>query len=296
MGYGSRAREEPIAYLNGKLLPFSEAKISIDDRGFLYGDGLFETMRAYGGRVFQLAAHWRRLVAGAEVILLDLPFSAEELETAVYETLEANTLTEAVIRLSVSRGVSERGIKFPAVTKPTVAMVVREFHPYPAEFYLDGISIITLSDTRSDLSAIKSLNFLPNILAKREAEKQDAFEAVFVDAQGFVTEGTVSNIFLVRDGELLTPPPDLRVLPGVTREVVMELARKENIVCREEQFTKLNMLGADEIFLTNTTVEIMPAAMVDGKRIGQGKAGKITKVLSQRYKELLAFLTSGGCL
>lgn len=288
MGYGSEARGEPIAYVNGEFVSLSEAKISVQDRGFLYGDGLFETMRTYRGRPFLADAHLERLFEGAERIKLKIHLSRKELKKIIFATLKANSFAESMIRLTITRGSGEAGrLKFPTDAETTV-VIIKGLTPYPRKFYQRGIPAITLPDRRGILASLKSLNFLANVLAKQVAEEKGAFEAILVNDDGYVTEGTVSNVFIVIGGVLFTPPVELGLLPGVTREVVIKLAKKIGITCRKEKFGQAELLAAEEVFLTNTSIELMPVTSIDGISIGDGKKRNITKILHQKYGEFVS--------
>lgn len=281
------ARREPIVYLNGELLPLSEAKVSVLDRGFLYGDGLFETIRVYRGKPFLFEAHLARLFQGAKRIKLKLGLSRRELRQAIEHLLKANQLLEAVLRLTVTRGLGEVGrLSFSLDAQPTVTIVARPFKPYPEKFYRQGVKVIVLPDQRSRLCSLKSLNFLPNLLARQEAEKKKAFEALFVDEKGYLAEGTVSNIFAVFGGKLLTPPVELGLLPGVTRALVLKLARENGIICREEKFTLSAFEKAEEVFLTNTTIEIMPVTRINQLKLGP--VGDVTRFLHEKYQNAVS--------
>lgn len=273
-----------ITYVNGELKSTSEALISVQDRGLLYGDGLFETIRTYRKKPFQLEAHLDRLFWGARKIKMELKLSQAHLKQAILDTIEANDYPEAVVRLTVTRGIASERMKVSPDTKPTVIITCDKFKGYPRYYYESGADVITVTDTRGDLAMVKCLNFLPNALAKYEADRKGAFEAIFATRRGFVTEGAVSNIFVVLDGILITPPVGERVLPGITREIVLSLAKKDGLSTKEDAIMKEELPDAQEIFLTNSLIEIMPVTTLDGNMVGDGHPGPIAKKLHSDYK------------
>ncbi len=278
-----------IIYLNGSLVPDDQAKISPLDYGFLYGFGLFETMRAYDGKVFKLEAHLNRLARAVKT--LGLPPVELDLKQAVADTIQANELTSARIRITVSAG---EGGPVPdpiTCTKPTVLITARDYQPPAEEIYEKGYKAVISSIRRnaeSPLSRLKTTNYLENLLAKQEAKDKGADEAVFLNEHDLVAEAGMSNIFIVSDGFLKTPRVENSILPGITREVVLELAAKLGIEAVEEDFWLGDLLEADEAFLTNSLMEIMPLVKVAGKRIGSGKPGLLTRKLRAAYSELVA--------
>jgi len=277
-------------YIDGRYVLKEEAKVSVFDHGFLYGDGVFEGIRAYRGRVFKLDEHLLRLYDSAKAITLRIPLEEEELKERVLETLRRNNLKDAYIRLIVSRGEGDLGLDPEKCPRACVIIVTDKIKIYPEEFYEKGLSVITAS-TRRNISfaldpQIKSLNYLNNILAKIEANLGNVSEAIMLNKDGYVAECTGDNIFMVKEGTLFTPPLWVGVLKGITRDVVIELARKENISVKEEVFTLVSLYTADECFLTGTAAEIIPVTKVDGRVIGEGKAGKITKGLIKRFRDL----------
>jgi branched-chain amino acid aminotransferase len=281
---------EEKVFLNGSLVPKGEAKISIDDRGLLFGDGIFETMRSYGGMVFRLDKHLTRLFDSLAIIHLSIPYQKGDLAQVIYTTLKANQLEEAYIRLTVTRGEGGRGVDLPEKSFPTIIIVTRAFVPYPNHGYREGLKT-GISGIKQNLSSpvtrIKSLNFLPNILARIEAKQKGLDEAILLNTDGFVSEGTVSNLFIVRHGMLITPDRESGILPGVTREAVIELASKEGITVEEKKVRLSELMEADESFLTNTLMEIMPVSEIDGRKIGKGKPGPVTRNLMEWYKDLV---------
>jgi len=281
---------EELVWLNGLLCPQKEAKIAIDDRGLLFGDGVFETMRSYRGKVFRLGRHLSRIFDSLAVIRLSISYEPEELKDAVYDTLKANRLQDAYIRLTVTRGQGGRGIDLPEGTLPTVIITARDFIPYPTRFYREsmkaGISEIQ-QNSSSPVSRIKSLNFLSNILARTEAREKGYDEAILLNTEGLVCEGTISNIFIVKDGTLITPNKESGILPGITREIIIELAIRKGIRIEERKVKPSELKEADECFLTNTLMEVMPVCEIDGKKIGEGKPGPLTLHFIEWYKDLV---------
>lgn len=281
---------EVLIYLNGALVPRGEARISPFDRGILYGYGLFETMRSYGGRVFRLDRHLARLMCSAERLGLAAWLDPAALRQAIHKTLEANKLMDARIRLTVTAGEGERGLAPPTSGMLTIIVVAEELVLPPSQAYEDGISAAVVSvrrNSQSPLSGIKSIGYLDNLLAHSEAVAAGADEAILLNEQGFVAECSTSNIFLVVEGRLLTPSAESGILPGVTREEVIELALNLGIAVEEEEIPLAQLLRANEAFLTNSIIEVMPIVEVDGKPIGTGKPGEVTKRLMAAYRELV---------
>ncbi len=272
-------------FLNGSIVPESEAMISVYDHGFLYGDGIYETMRAYEGVVFMMDRHMERLRRSASMIRLDLP-GDDYLRDAVLRAVAANDLADAYIRITVSRGKGRPGLDPALCNEPTLVVFAGQFKPYPESLYSDGVRLVIARTRRNLVSAvdpkIKSLNFLNNILAKMEAKEKGAYEAVMLSAEGFIAEGTVSNIFFVAGGALCTPSVDVGILDGITRELVIAAARKAAIEVREGEFTPEDLAGASEVFFTNTTSEVMPVSAVGDRTYC---VGEITKRLGRRYRD-----------
>ncbi|HOB75353.1 MAG TPA: branched-chain-amino-acid transaminase [Phycisphaerae bacterium] len=278
-------------FLDGRIVPVAEAKISVFDHGLLYGDGVFEGIRSYGGRVFRLEQHLKRLEDSARAIRLEIPMSREELTTAVYDTLKANNVQDGYIRLVVTRGVGYLGLSPQRTSCPSVFIIADQIELYPREMYERGMAIISSSVVRNHPNAvsprIKSLNYLNNILAKIEALDAGVHEAVMYNHLGFVAECTGDNIFLVRKGTVLTPTLAGGNLEGVTREAVIELIRRRNIPLSETDLTRHDMYVADECFLTGSAAEIVPVTQIDGRPIGTGKPGPITGQLMADFHELV---------
>lgn len=273
-----------VSFINGQLVQQQDAAISVIDRGFLFGEGLYEVVRVYGGRPFQLNAHVERLGWGARKIGFDLGVSLDSLRQACLDTLAANEMKEAVLRLVVTRGELADMHKISSTAKASVIVTCDGFSGYPENTYDRGVDVVNITDGRSDLAMINTLNCLPNILAKREAEKKRSFEALLVTKKGFVMSGTQSNVFAVLDGILLTPPVGERVPPGITREAVLSIVRKEGISCKEDALMNEEIGDAEEMFLTGTLMEVMPVASIDGRLVGSGSPGHQTRRIMKAFK------------
>jgi len=277
-------------YIDGKFCDQQDAKVSVFDHGLLYGDGIFEGIRAYHGRVFKLKEHIDRLFYSAKAILLDIPMSHAEMMKAVVETCRQNGLRDAYIRLVVTRGVGTLGLNPNRCKNPSVIIIADKIQLYPAEYYEQGMAIVTVPTARNLHNAvnpaIKSLNYLNNILAKLEANIAGVEEAIMLNAEGFVAECTGDNIFIVRNGQMFTPPLSAGTLYGITRGVVLEMAREAGIPASEPNLTRYDLFIADECFLTGTGAELIPVTKIDGRQIGTGKPGPITRTLVQRYRAL----------
>lgn len=272
-----------IGFLNGRFMPLGEAMVPVEDRGYQFGDGVYEVIRTYGGVPFQLEAHVARLERSAKAIGLPLPFRASEWLGYVAEGVLLAGYAESKVYIQLTRGVAPRDHLFPVGTPPTAVMTIRQMHSLDPVLCATGVSVITVEDLRWGRCDIKSVNLLPNVMARQQAKEAGSFEAIFVRAGG-VTEGAVSNVMLVRAGALVTAPADERILSGVTRTVVLDLARKEGIPVEERTVRVEELRGADEIFLTGTTVEILPVIGVDGVAVGTGKPGELTRLLSHRFR------------
>lgn len=279
-----------LIYLDGELVPRDQARVSVFDHGLLYGDGVFEGIRVYDGRIFRLDEHIKRLERSARAILLDLPLSHEELIAATVETCRANSVEDGYIRLVVTRGVGDLGLDPRSCPKPTVFIIAGDIQLYPEELYERGLSLITCSTRRNSPASldpgIKSLNYLNNILAKIECIHADASEGIMLTQAGLVSECTGDNIFVVRGGKLITPPVEAGILDGITRSAVIALAADENITVYETLFPITEVYGADECFLTGTAAELVPVVQVDGRTVGDGKPGPVTKRLLKRFRDL----------
>ncbi|MBI4714985.1 MAG: aminotransferase class IV [Nitrospirae bacterium] len=285
-------------YLNGELLPQEKARVSVFDRGFLYGDGVFETLRAYGGAIFRCREHVERLLHSAEAIRLPVPQTPAELEAVLYATLRANDLREARIRITVTRGEGEPGMMDSVTTPPTVCIVATPFAGPPPEKFRDGI--------RADIASVrqippqvlppsaKSLNRLPLILSRMEIAGTGAEEALMLTLEGFVAEGTMSNVFLVKAGKVITPPLSLGILDGITRREVLHLCSVLGIPWEEKVFGPERFGEADEAFLTSTTFEVMPLVNVGGNPVGDGLPGPVTRALMDVFRQSIQSVASGN--
>lgn len=280
-----------LVYLNGKLVPKDEAKISVFDHGFLYGDGVFEGIRSYNRLVFKLEEHVDRLFESAHSIMLEIPLTRQQLIKAVCDTLKANKLDDAYVRLVASRGEGDLGLD-PRKCKngASIVIIADKIVLYPEKYYKEGLAIITVPTVRNLPEAlnpqIKSLNYLNNILAKIEATNSGYEEAIMLDSMGYVAECTGDNIFIVKNNELYTPPQCMGTLRGITRDSVLEIARKIKISTHEHVLTRHEVYISDEVFLTGTAAEIIPVIKVDGRKIGQSKPGPVTLKLMKEFREL----------
>jgi branched-chain amino acid aminotransferase len=277
-------------YIAGKLYDKEDAKISVYDHGVLYGDGVFEGMRIYGGKVFRLAEHLERLWNSAKAIWLEIPMSRDEMARAVNETVQVNGITDGYVRLVVTRGAGTLGLDPNRTSHPQVIVIADYITLYPREFYEKGLEIVTVSTMRNHPAAlsprIKSLNYLNNILAKIEGLQAGCVEALMLNHKGEISECTGDNIFLVRKGQLLTPPIDAGILEGITRDVVIELAREAGMAVREIPLTRHDVFIADECFLTGSAAEIVPVVKVDSRPIGDGTPGPMTRRLMERFHDI----------
>ena len=280
-----------IIFMNDRLVPEEEARVSVFDHGLLYGDGVFEGLRSYAGRVFRLDAHLDRLWASARAICLEIPLPKDTVATAVNDTLAANKLTDGYVRLVVTRGAGGLGLDPNRTKNPQVIVIADTISLYPAEFYTQGLKIVTAATQRVQSAAlsprIKSLNYLNNIMAKLEGLRAGCVEALMLNHKGEVAECTGDNVFVVRSGKLLTPPPDAGILEGITRNAVMELAHAAGIDCREATLTRHDLYTADECFLTGTAAEVIPVVDIDGRSIGTGTPGPITARLTADFHKLV---------
>jgi branched-chain amino acid aminotransferase len=277
-------------YIDGKYRSERDAKVSVFDHGLLYGDGVFEGIRAYHGRVFKLKEHIDRLFCSAKAILLEIPMSHAALVKATVETCRANKLRDGYIRLVVTRGVGTLGLNPRTCKKPSVIIIADKIQLYPPEYYERGLDIVTVPTTRNLHSAlnpaIKSLNYLNNILAKIEANNAGVEEAVMLNAEGFVAECTGDNLFIVKNRALFTPPLSAGALYGITRQTVIELAEEAGLKVSEPNLTRYDLFNADECFLTGTGAELIPVVKIDGRFIGTGNPGPITRRLEEDYHAL----------
>ncbi|EEL23587.1 Branched-chain amino acid aminotransferase [Bacillus cereus Rock1-3] len=276
--------------MNGEFVEKEKAVVSVYDHGFLYGDGVFEGIRSYGGNVFCLKEHVKRLYESAKSILLTIPMPVEEMEEAVLQTLQKNEYADAYIRLIVSRGKGDLGLDPRTCVKPSVIIIAEQLKLFPQEFYDNGLSVVSVASRRNTPDAldprIKSMNYLNNVLVKIEAAQAGVLEALMLNQQGYVCEGSGDNVFIVKDGKVLTPPSYLGALEGITRNSVIELCERLNISYEERPFTRHDVYVADEVFLTGTAAELIPVVKVDSREIGDGKPGSVTKRLTEEFKKL----------
>jgi branched-chain amino acid aminotransferase len=280
-----------IIYIDGKFYPEEEAKISVFDHGLLYGDGVFEGIRAYNGRVFKLEEHLRRLEDSAQAILLKIPLGREEMRAAVLETCKRNKMKSGYLRLVVTRGKGYLGLSPDRCKKPTIIIIASELELYPEKYYREGLRVVTVPTWRNSPAAldpgIKSLNYLNNILAKIEGQQAGAQEVIMLNPQGLVAECSGDNIFIIRDEALITPELSSGALNGITRNTVLEIARKAGWKTREDDVRRYDLFTAEEMFLTGTGAEVIPVVEVDGRVIGSGKPGKHTADLIRGYHKLV---------
>jgi len=278
-------------YIDGKFYDKADAKVSVFDHGVLYGDGIFEGIRAYNGRVFRLDDHLQRLQESANAILLKLPMTLKEIEAATLETIRRNELKDAYIRLVVTRGVGDLGLDMRKCKQgATIFIIADKIELYPDEFYEKGLTLVTSTIRQKGLDqvtpGVKSLNYLANILARAEATAAGAQEAILLNVSGHVSECSGDNLFYIRNGKIFTPPTSAGILVGVTRQVVMELAEsKLGIKVLERNFPRYELYTADEVFLTGTGAEVIAGVKIDGRIIGSGVAGPITKKLIKHFRE-----------
>ncbi len=276
-------------YINGKLVPERDARISVFDHGLLYGDGVFEGIRTYNGRVFELDAHIRRLYDSAKAICMEIPMTPDGMKKAVARTCRENNTMNGYVRLVVTRGVGNLGLNPYLCKRPQVIIIAAAIQLYPQELYDEGLTLITVATPRNTAEAvnprIKSLNYLNNVLAKIEAINGGCLEAVMLNGDGTVAEATGDNIFILRDGNLVTPSVDSGILEGITRDVVMRLARAADIPVQEKRLSRYDLYTADEVFLTGTAAEVVGVAKIDARTIGEGRPGPVTRMLMERYRE-----------
>ncbi|MFA6134048.1 MAG: branched-chain-amino-acid transaminase [Phycisphaerae bacterium] len=279
-------------WINGKLVDKKSAKVSVFDHGLLYGDGVFEGIRVYGGKVFQAAAHIDRLYESARCIRLSIPYTKQELTDGIYETLAASTMKDPYIRLVVTRGEGGLGLNPFLCPTPTVFIIAGPIALYPPEMYRDGMAVIiaqTLRTSARMLSpAVKSLNYLNNIMAKIEALDAGVAEAIMLNDAGQVAECTGDNIFIVKDGKVITPPPSAGMLVGITRGVVIDCAGQLGLTVLQQDMSPQDVLAADECFLTGTAAEVIAVTKVDDRTIGNGKVGPITTRLFEAFRQYVA--------
>ncbi len=277
-------------FLNDKLVEKEQATVSVFDHGLLYGDGVFEGIRSYNGLIFKFQEHLDRLFESARTLMLEIPMTKAGLEKATIDTLKANHLKDAYIRLVVTRGVGDLGLDPRKCAKATLFIITDKIALYPKEYYEKGLVLATVPTVRNHPEALnpqlKTLNYLNNILAKIEATNAGVDEAILLNSLGYVTECTGENIFMVKNKKVLTPPPYVGILKGITREVVMRLARLAGFEVREDVFTRHDLYTADEVFLTGTAAEIVPVIKIDNRIIGAGRPGQATLNLIKEFRKL----------
>lgn len=277
------SQQQQWIYLNGEFVTKENAVVSVYDHGFLYGDGIFEGIRAYNGNVFKLREHIERLYDSARSIMLNIPHTMEEMEDLVVETIRRNQLVNAYVRLVVSRGPGNLGLDPRSCPKPNVIIIVEQLAIFSKEAYENGLKIVTVPTRRNTPDAlnpkIKSLNYLNNILVKIEANLAGVSEALMLNSEGYVAEGSGDNIFIIKRGVLYTPPGYVGALEGITRRAIMEICEEKGYTVKEEPFTRHDVFVADEVFLTGTAAEVIAVIEVDGRQIGNGVPGPITRDL-----------------
>lgn len=279
-----------LIYLNGKLVKEEDAKVSVFDRGLLYGDGVFEGIRIYNGRIFKLDEHIARLYDSAKAVMLEIPLNFEDIKNATIQTVRSNELKEGYIRMIVTRGVGDLGLNPMNCKIPTLIIIASKIALYPDSLYQNGLDVITVP-TRRNLAesvnpAIKSLNYLNNILAKIEANNAGFPEALLLNQEGFVSECTGENIFIVKNNTVITPPVSAGVLEGITRAAIRDICLKLDIGFREINFTRYDIFKSDETFLSGTAAEIVPVVSLDRRIIGSGKPGEITRTITREFRLL----------
>ncbi|HOJ30533.1 MAG TPA: branched-chain-amino-acid transaminase [bacterium] len=278
-------------YLDGKFVDEKHAKISVFDHGLLYGDGVFEGLRSYDGKIFRLSQHIKRLYKSAKAILLEIPVSMEEMAEIIKKTIKKNKLKDSYIRVVVTRGVGDLGLDPRKCPEPTIFVIASKIKLYPEEYYEKGLSVVTIA-TRRNLTeslnpAIKSLNYLNNILAKIEATNAGAMEGLFLNNEGYVAECTGENIFIVVENKLFTPPIFAGALDGISRDAVIQIGREIGLDVEEKLLTRYDLYNSDECFLTGTAAEIIPVTLIDGRTIGSGKLGPLTRRIREEFHRLV---------
>lgn len=276
-------------WMEDKLVDRDQAKISVFDHGLLYGDGVFEGIRVYGKKVFELIAHLQRLYESAKVLRLEIPMEFDELIDAVEKTVQANNIDDGYIRLVVTRGVGDLGLNPFLCKKACIIIIAASIQLYPEELYEKGLKVVSVSTIRNHPMSIppqvKSLNYLNNIFAKIEAIDRGVGEAIMYNHEGYVAEASGDNVFIIRNAVIYTPPVQAGSLEGITREVVIKLAQQENIIVVEKNLTRFDLYVADEFFLTGTAAEVIGIVEIDGRVIGDGKPGNVTKLLREKFFE-----------
>ncbi|MFQ5688229.1 MAG: aminodeoxychorismate lyase [Candidatus Scalindua sp.] len=277
-------------FLNGKIIPDRERCISSGDRGFLYGDGIFETLRSYKGEPFKLTEHLERMRCSAEKLKITSVYSNAEISESITKLLEKNSVQDAYIRITLSRGEGGSTLQMSDNLRPTILIQVKPFTPYEKKLYEEGMSLAVSGHRRSTTSPIyshKTTNLLTSILLKEEAKDKSAHDSIVLNTDGYVAECIVSNIFMVKDGSVVTPSLDTNILPGITRKTVLEICKNSGISAREECFEIETLIKAEEVFITNSLMEIMPVSRIEDNKIGKASPGEITQQLMSAYKSLI---------
>jgi D-alanine transaminase len=275
-----------IAYVNGEFLPLERATVRVEDRGFQFADGVYEVVRTYNGKPFATGEHLARLSRSLEAIELKNPLGVEQWKSIIDEGIRRSSFAEAIVYLQITRGCAPRHRGMPKDAEPTIVMTVRKLGPSAMKVRETGIAVITVPEFRWARCDIKSIALLPSVLAYQAAKKAGANDAIFVGDDGTVNESTAGNVFVVTEGRLRTPPKGTRILPGVTRDKLLEAARAVGIETAEERITKSELLSAPEVFLSSTTAEVTPVATVDGKQIGNGKPGPVSAWVYEQFARM----------
>jgi len=279
-----------LVYINGDLVPAEEAKISVFDAAFLYGEGLFETLRANGGKILFINDHLQRLYRGAKTLDIPIPFSREKLTAAVEHTLKANHLQDAYIRINISAEEADVGVRKRIPADTHIVIFAKPPEPYPKKLYQKGCTLITIRSIPNDpvgVATIKTTNYLLKMIARREVAQRKADEGILLNSKGHVTECAGSNLFVIKNKKLITPPIDEGVMPGVTRKWVLKIAKRLNMKLSEQRITPKSLASADEIFITSTLKDVMPVAKLDGKPVGKIVPGPLTTTISSAYQQLI---------
>jgi len=274
-----------LAFVNGKFSSLEEAKVSVEDRGFLFGDGIYDVIRVRNGRPYKLEKHLKRTFQCAKELEIPIPYSKDELLSIMTEIIRKSGIREAKLYLQITRGAYPRAHEFPQEVKPTFVLIVREYNGVDEVLIREGAKAITYPDIRWGRCDLKSLNLLPNVLARQKAVQMGAYEAIFHKGDGHITEGAITNVFIVKKGTVLTAPESREILSGVTRETVIKIAREKGIEVRERVFSLEELYNADEVFITGTTTDLLSVVEIDGKVIGKGKPGEISSSLYKALKE-----------
>lgn len=272
-----------IVYLNGDFTESQNATVSVLDRGFVFGDGVYELIPCYSRKCFRLAEHLQRLQNSLDAVRIKNPHSNAEWEKIFSEIIQRNDVTDGGLYVQVTRGVAPRDHIFPENTQPTVFAMIKPLPEYEASVYTEGLKCITVDDIRWRLCNIKAISLLPNVLMRQKAAEADCAEAIFI-RESLLTEGAASNVFVVRDGVLMTPPKSQYLLPGITRDVILELAQRHQVPFREQQITRDQLKQAEEIWITSSLKELMPVCMLDGEAVGEGKPGPIWKTMFDHFQ------------